>query len=318
MTPAILIVGATGNTGQAVVENLPKLLQSSNTLSGYRIIALTRSLKSPVAQKLAKLPGVEVIEQNWVEITPEWLREHQVTRAFVASHNEPNQFAEESTFYIAALNAGVKYVVRISTTAANVRPDCLAYYPRTHWAIEALLSSPEFSNLQWTSLQPNLFTAFALSSAVEFIKEYRNTGIQGTLRLMASEDAPVGLIDASEVGVFAARLLSQDDVAVHNKAKYVLNGPEDVTGKQIVDLVEQHIGAQVEDVSYKDMSFLDVFYELNFASTRQSRNVIFSVKHAQETAWEGKCTASTTSKAVLDLAPPKITAAEALKGLLGE
>ncbi|KXG46362.1 uncharacterized protein PGRI_052180 [Penicillium griseofulvum] len=318
MTPAILIVGATGNTGQAVVENLPKLLQSSNTLSEHRIIALTRSLKSPVAQKLAKLPGVEVIEQNWVEITPDWLREHQVTRAFVASHNDPNQFAEESTFYIAALNAGVKYVVRISTTAANVRPDCPAYYPRTHWAIEALLSSPEFSNLQWTSLQPNLFTSFALSSAVEFIKEYRNTGVQGTLRLMASEDAPVGLIDASEVGVFAARLLSQDDVAVHNKAKYVLNGPEDITGKQIVELVEQHIGVQVQDVTYKDMSFLDVLYELNFAPTRQSRNVIFSVKHAQETSWEGKCTASTTSKAVLDLAPPKITAAESLKGLLGE
>ncbi|KAJ5211074.1 hypothetical protein N7491_010891 [Penicillium cf. griseofulvum] len=318
MTPTILIVGATGNTGQAVVETLPKLLQSSDTLSEYRIIALTRSLKSPVAQRLAKLPRVEVIEQNWVEITPDWLREHQVTRAFIASHNEPNQFAEESTFHVAALNAGVKYVVRISTTAANVRPDCLAYYPRSHWAIEALLSSPEFSNLQWTSLQPNLFTSFALSSAVELIKEYRKTGKQGTLRLMASKDAPVGVIDASEVGLFAARLLSQEDIVVHNKAKYVLNGPEDITGDQIVDLVEQYIGTQVEHVSYQDLSFLDSVYEHKFAPTGQSKNVILSIKHAVESAWEGKCTASTTSKAVLELAPPKITVAEALKGLLEE
>lgn len=76
MTPSILIVGATGNTGRAVTQTLPKLLQSSSTLSGNRIIALTRSSSSPVARELAKLPGVEVIEQNWVEITVDWLRKH--------------------------------------------------------------------------------------------------------------------------------------------------------------------------------------------------------------------------------------------------
>ncbi|KAJ5154855.1 uncharacterized protein N7500_010294 [Penicillium coprophilum] len=316
MAPTILVVGATGNTGQAVVETLPKLLQSSKTLSDHRIIALTRSSKSPVAQKLAKLPGVEVMEQNWIEITSDWLREHQVVRAFIAPHNEPSQFSEESTFHVAALNAGVKYVVRISTTAANVRPDCKAYYPRTHWAIEALLSSPEFSNLQWTSLQPNVFTTFYLSGAAEFIKQYRKTGKQGGLKLMASMDAPVGVINPNDVGVFAAHLLSQDDTAVHNKAKYVLNGPVDITGKQVVDLVEQYTGTQVEHVDYQDMSFVDMLYEYQYAPTHQSKNVITSIKHAAETAWDGKCTASTTSKAVLELAPPKITPAEALKGLL--
>ncbi|KAJ5816083.1 hypothetical protein N7447_008316 [Penicillium robsamsonii] len=318
MAPTILIVGATGNTGQAVVETLPTLLQSSNTLSDHRIIALTRSSKSPVAQKLAKLPGVEVVEQNWVEITSDWLREHQVTRAFIAPQANPNHFAEESTFHVAALNAGVKYVVRISTTAANVRPDCKAFYPRAHWAIETLLSSPEFANLQWTSLQPNVFTSFYLAGAVEFIKQYRKTGKQGTLKMMASKDAPVGVIDSHEVGVFAARLLSQEDLSVHNKARYVLNGPEDITGEELVDLVKQYIGTQVENVSYQDMSFLDMLYEHNYAPTHQSKNVIYSVKHALETAWDGKCTASTTSKTVLELAPPKITTAEALKSLLEE
>ena len=144
MSPSILIVGATGNTGRAVTKALPKLLHSNSGLSGHRIIALTRSSISLVAQELAKIPGVEVFEQNWVEITDDWLREHQVVRAFIASHNEPNQFAEESTFHLNALNAGVEYVVRISTTAANVRPDCPAYYTRQHWAIETLLDSPEF------------------------------------------------------------------------------------------------------------------------------------------------------------------------------
>lgn len=50
-----------------------------------------------------------------------WLRGHQVVRAFVASQNNPNQFAEESAFYVAALQAQMEYVVRISTTVAAVR-----------------------------------------------------------------------------------------------------------------------------------------------------------------------------------------------------
>ncbi|GFF79467.1 hypothetical protein IFM47457_04923 [Aspergillus lentulus] len=318
MAPSILIVGATGNTGRAVTQTLPKLLQSSSTLRGNRIIALTRSSSSPVAQQLAKLPGVQVIEQNWVEITADWLREHHVTRAFIASHNAPNQFAEESTFHLNALHAGVKYVVRISTTAANVRPDCPAYYARQHWAIETLLGSPEFNDLQWTSLQPNIFSPLILSPAAELIKKYRKTGEQDSLRLMLSEDAPVGIIDPDEVGVIAAYLLSQDDISVHNKAKYILNGPEDITGKQIVNMVEKNIGVPVKDVIYKDVSFIDTLYENQYAASKESKNIIYSIKRAPETAWDGKCSASTTSKEVLDLAAPKRTPADVLESLLEE
>lgn len=103
------MVGATGNTGQAVTRTLPKLLGSSSTLSGSRIIALTRSSSSPVAQELAKLPGVALIEQNWVDITADWLREHHIARAFIVSHNEPNQFAEESTCWSQVCRANLDH-----------------------------------------------------------------------------------------------------------------------------------------------------------------------------------------------------------------
>lgn len=314
MAPTILIIGATGNTGRSVAGTLSKLLKASDTLSGHRILALTRSSNNSVAQQLAKLPGVEVAEKNWVEVTADWLRENEVVRAFIAPHNEPNQFSEESTFHVAALNAGVKYVVRISTTADNVRPDCRAYYARTHWAIEAMLSTPEFKSLQWTSLQPNAFSALYLHSAAEFIKQYRKTGKQDTLRLMASADAPVGIIDADDIGTVAAYLLSQEDPSVHNKAKYILNGPEDITGTEIVKIVEQYISAQVGSVCYKDTSMID---QMAMAS-QQSKNVILSIKHALEPVWDGKCTASTTSKEILELAAPKRTPVDVLKTLLAE
>lgn len=314
MAPTFLIVGATGNTGRAVVETLSGLLKANANFSNYRILALTRSASGAAAQKLTQLPGVEVAEKNWVEITADWLRGNDVVRAFIASHNEPNQFAEESTFHLAALHAGVEYVVRISTTAANMRPDCPAYYPRTHWAIEALLSSPEFGRLSWTSLQPNVFTQFTLMPAAALIKTFRETGKQETLRLMASEDAPVGIIDSNDVGIFAAYLLVSKDVTLHHRAKYVLNGPENISGREIIAMVEEYIGTKVENVIFKDTSFV----EQMAAQSKESSNVIMSIRHAAETAWEGKCGIDTTSKEVLEIAAPKRTPAEVLKTLLGE
>ena len=315
MTPTILVVGATGNTGRGVVDSLPELIRNSQTLAQYRILALTRSTSSAAAKEIAQLPGVELAEQNWVEIDHAWLHQNEVTRIFVASHNEPNQFAEESQFYNEALRAGVKYVVRVSTTAANVRPDYRAYYPRTHWAIEQMLSQPEFEALQWTSLQPNVFSTFILGPAAEFIKEHRKTGKQGTLGLMLSADSPVGIIQPTEIGVVAAHLLAEEDITKHNKAKYVLNGPEDITGAQVVKMVESYVGEQVKDVKFKDVSGIEQWAD---SQTSQSKNIIRSITYAPVTAWEGKCKASTTSKEILEIAAPQRTPAEVLKALLGE
>lgn len=313
MAPSFLIVGATGNTGRAVVETLSQLLHTNPSLSGYRILALTRSLKSSTSQQLASLPGVEVIEQNWVEITSDWLREREVARVFIAPHNQPNQFAEESTFHLAALRADVQYVVRISTTAANVRPDCDAYYPRQHWAIETMLESSAFAKMQWTSLQPNVFSSFYMRPAAELIKKVRSGGKQGTLSLIANADTPVGIVDANDVGIVAAHLLMQDDTTAHNKAKYTINGPKDITGNQIVAMAEEHIGAKVEHVKFADMSFVEAFVA---SSPQESSNVIGSIRYAAQAVWDGLCKADTTSKEVLELAAPSKTPADALEMLL--
>jgi uncharacterized protein YbjT (DUF2867 family) len=73
MATTILVVGATGNTGRKVVETLPSLLKTSQSLSGHRILCLTRSAQSDAAQKLSKIPGIELVEQNWVNRTAAWL-----------------------------------------------------------------------------------------------------------------------------------------------------------------------------------------------------------------------------------------------------
>jgi uncharacterized protein YbjT (DUF2867 family) len=312
MAPAILIVGATGNTGRKVVETLPPLLKSSQSLSGHRILCLTRSAQSEAAQKLSKIPGTELIEQNWVNITAAWLKEHNVERVFMASHNFPVQFAEESHFYVNCLRAGVKYVVRISTTANAVRPNSIAYYQRAHWAIESLLSSAPYEKLGWTSLQPHIFLPMILAPAAEFIKEYRKTSRQGKLSLFMNENMPAALIDSDDVGRAAAHLIASDDFSPYDHKRLVLNGPEEITGAQIVELVEKHIGAKVEQVVWNDSSLIEQMAE----QSPENKNIISDVKNAAQEYWDSGIKDALTSKEILDLCPPERTAVEVFNELV--
>ncbi|KFY99404.1 hypothetical protein V500_01378 [Pseudogymnoascus sp. VKM F-4518 (FW-2643)] len=311
MAPTILIVGATGNTGRSVVSTLSDFTQKPNHhLASYRLLAQTRSASSDAAKQLSSLPNVSILEKNWIDITSDWLRENEVTKVFVACHTEPTAFSEESHFHVVALNGGVKHIVRVSTTAANVRPDFRAFYPRTHWAIETMLDTKEFKGMMWTSLQPNVFTSMVLANAVTLVKEYRKTGKQQPLSLISPKDVGVGIIDPNDVGAFAAYVLASENPEVHNGKRYVLNGPEDISGQGIVDLVEREIGAKVENVIYKDLSWLDHVAE------GPHKVLTLSIKYAVETSWEGKCGTDTTSKEVVGIRAPKTTPAQAFKGYL--
>jgi uncharacterized protein YbjT (DUF2867 family) len=314
MAPTILVIGATGNTGKSVVRDLPKLLEASN--SSYRILGLTRSVDSPASRKLSKLPKVEMLEKDWTTIDAAWLRSQEVVRVYIAPHNLPNQFVEESALHIALLHAGVKYVVKISTNVEYVGPTNPVYYGRSHWAIEHLLSQPEFESLQWTSLQPNFFTASYLASTVDWIKTYRKTGRQETLAIVPAADAAVAMIDPEDVGTIAAHLLALEDPTPHNHAKYVLSGPEDVTGESIVELVEQFIGVKVEKVDFKVTSWIDDLVKAGVYPEK----VLPSILVGCDPLWQGKCSlaGTPTSKEILELAPPKRTIRDALNTMLEE
>jgi hypothetical protein len=109
-----------------------------------------------------------------------------------------------------------------------------------------LLSQPEFKDLQWTSLQPNFFTASYLASAVDWIKEYQKTGKQETLAMIPAADAAVAMIDPNNVGNIGAHLLAIEGPTPHIHAKYVLSGPEDITGEEIIELAEQYLSVKTK------------------------------------------------------------------------
>lgn len=312
--PTILVVGATGNTGKSVVRTLPTLLQSSS--QDYRIVGLTRSLASAASKQLATLPNVEMLEKDWTTIDADWLRSEGIVRAYVAPHNLPHQFVDESALYIALLNAGVKYVVKVSTNVKYIGPTNPVFYGRTHWAIEQLLSQPEFDSMQWTSLQPNFFTASLLPAAVHWIKSYRATGKQELLAIVSAANAPVAMIDPDDIGDIGAHLLSLNDPTPHNHAKYVLSGPEDATGKQIVEVVEQLAGTKVQEVEFESTTWLNDLVKQGY----YPENTLPSILAGLQPIWQGTSSlaGTPTSKAILEIAPPRRTFADAIKAMLDE
>lgn len=111
--------------------------------------------------------------------------------------------------------------------------------------------------------------------------------------------------------MFVAHLLAKEQTEKHNKTKYVLTGPENVTGEQIVKLVEGYLGEPVEDVRYKDFAFVDQLTE----SVPEQKTLIKAIGRAGGAVWGGSAL-ETRSKEVPEIYTPKRTVEEVLKEML--
>ena len=305
--PSILVVGATGNTGRGVVQTLADF--ASKGQCAFKIIGLTRDVKSASSKALAALEHVEMLETNWTDIQEDWLQKHEVERVFIASHNGPSHFTDESLFFNRALSAGVKYAVRISTTKSNVSPTTPVWYARNHWAVETMLEQPGFNAMGWTSLQPNVFTSFIGAPAEQWLKTYKETGEKTPFKYMLDGDANVAVVDATEVGIVAAHLLQLQDTKPHHGKKYVVAGPTNLSGKAVVKLIEKYAGTSVDTVIYRDTSIIE-----GAMAAGMSRNIADSLGKAAASGFNGACSVEhePTSEELVKLYAPKNGALEAI------
>jgi uncharacterized protein YbjT (DUF2867 family) len=315
MPGTVLVLGATGNTGLPTVKKLSSLLASTNT----PILALSRNVDSPASKTLAALPGVIVEGGNYTELVDAaWLVEKKVEKLFVAGNNSSSQLTDEGSLFVAAKEAGVKYVVRISTFTHSVVVDSPVYYGRSHFAVEAILEAlGKDGTFGWTSLQPNGFTpTFVTDFAVPWINEFRSTGEKTPFSLVLDEEAPIALIDPIDIGNVAAQLLALDIDASkqHHGQRYIMNGPENVNGRDIVDEVERITGTILDEVEFRDLSFLDYVVEQGLIEKRLAPSLGAGVRRL----WSGIASKESppTSKAVIDLAAPQTTFQQTLAALL--
>ncbi|GGN43996.1 NAD(P)H-binding protein [Streptomyces fuscichromogenes] len=208
----ILVTGATGNIGSALVRELH--LCGAGPLRGF-----TRD-----ASRAAFPEGVEAVEGDFA--VPESLRPalEGVRSLFLLSRMGP-----DADILSAARQAGVEHVVLVSSITVQTHPHLGP--AGENLAVERLLKD---SDMAWTILRPTQFASNAMMWA-------------GPIRNRAAVRAPYA--DTGLPTIHPADIASVARIALtepgHRGRTYALTGPEPVTPRQQVEAIAAALGRDV-------------------------------------------------------------------------
>jgi uncharacterized protein YbjT (DUF2867 family) len=232
----IAVVGATGNTGRAVVKELRAL--------GHNPVCIVRNADKAreVLGADAKTAVAELADRPALEKALAGIES-----VFVVTGHNPGMVEQQNNVLDAALKGGAKYLVRVSGGAAISFPDTPSVVGRGHLAIEERLKS---SGVGWTILKPGLFMQNIFGQAAGI----KNDGkLVGT----AAPDQGLALTDVRDTGAVGARILI--DPAPHAGKTYEFTGKL-VTFPQVAEAFSQVLG--------KTMSYVPVTLEQNEQAVR--------------------------------------------------
>jgi len=222
----VLVTGATGTVSTA-------LLGALKGKPGLRLRALVRDPAGAKAQALQK-EGVEVVAGDLEE--PDTLVDafdgvDILWLLTPASALEPSMGSNAVT---AARKANVGYIVRNSAIKAG--HDAPNRNGRLHALVE---ESVKASGIPWTILRPHYYMQNLLSSAGSVASDgmlYMNMG-----------EGRVGMIDARDVGVFAAKVIQNVDQ--HAGKTYTPTGPELTTMADAAETLSSVLAKRVNYVA---------------------------------------------------------------------
>jgi NAD(P)H dehydrogenase (quinone) len=182
----IAVVGATGNTGRAVVKELKQL--GHDPICVVRNPAKAKEVLGPDAKTaVAELTDRPALERAL----------KGVTSVFVVTGHNPNMVEQQNNVLDAALEAGVQYLVRVSGSRFLIVPDSPSIIGRGHYAIEERLRG---SGIKWVMLRPGLFmqNTFAQAAAIKN---------DSKIVLPFAADLPLAFIDVRDTGAVGARVV---------------------------------------------------------------------------------------------------------------
>jgi uncharacterized protein YbjT (DUF2867 family) len=218
----ILVTGANGRTGRAVLE----LLHSR----GVPVRAMVRDVA-----KATELLATEMVVADFSkpQTLPSVVKD--IDRVYLTSAPDPEQVAMHRNFIRAAAQAGVRYIVRQSVRGADENsPIKIA---RWHAASQREL---ETSGVRWTHLQP----VFNMQNFLRFASTIRS---EGTFFAPMREGA-ISMVDARDVASVAVEALT---AAGHENQTYLVTGPEPLA---FADAAQQLSNVLERPIRYVDVS----------------------------------------------------------------
>ena len=217
----IAVVGATGNTGRAVVKELTQL--------GHPPICVVRNPDKAreVLGGSAKTVVAELTDR--LALAKAFIG---VTSVFVVTGHNPSMVEQQNNVLDAALDAGVEYLVRVSGSRFFILSDSPSVIGRGHYAIERRLRE---SGIKWVILRPGFFMQNTFGQATSIKNDSK-------IVLPFPADLPFAFIDVRDTGAVGARVLL--DPAPHAGKVYEFTGARSNFG-EFAEVFSQVLGRKI-------------------------------------------------------------------------
>jgi len=238
--PKILVTGAAGKTGAAVVEQMLG--------RGFPVRALVRRSDERSA-RLESL-GAEVLIADLLDLDSMRAAVQGVRRLYFVYPPQGELLVEATTIIaVAARDAGVEALVNMSQISA--RPDSQSPLARQHWLSENIL---DWADIGAVHVRPTFFAENLVIMGAETIAS------EGKLYLPygAEKHAPVAARDIARV---VAGILAHP--ADHVGERYVVTGPRNLSLSEAAGVISREIGKPVEYVDLPVDSWSEVLARVN-------------------------------------------------------
>ena len=223
--PLILVTGATGKTGQPVVEQLIQ--------RGYPVRALVHRIDQ--RSKELEALGAEVVQGDFLVLDSMRAAVEGVKRIYFCYPPLGGLLEATANVAVAARDAGVEAVVNMSQISA--REDGESPLSRQHWLSERIL---DWANIGAAHVNPTFFAEDL------YLFTGRSIAAEGKMYLPFGEGrhAPVSAGDIARVVVGIL-----EDPQPHVGQRYVLTGPKDMKIAEMAEVLSAELGRQVEYVN---------------------------------------------------------------------
>lgn len=254
--PTLLITGATGNIGRAL---LPLLKDAGATLWAG----------STGGQPVDGVPGRAVDFNDVAALARAFAG---VDTAFIVIPLNPRMVAMAANVAQAARAAGVKHLVRVSGAGAD--PASPFTIGRVQGEVDQHLTG---SGIPVTLLRPKNFMQNFSNFGAGMIKNGTFYSSQGSGR--------IPFIDVRDIAAVATQVLQQP--AAHAGQAYVLTGPEALTNREALDAIGQAIGRPIALVDIPEAAAVQAMRDMGLpdlvVDVMSSLNQLIAAGHVAET-----------------------------------
>jgi uncharacterized protein YbjT (DUF2867 family) len=226
-TAPILVTGATGNTGSAILERL--IERRAN------VRAIVRRTSDA-----ARLPaGVTPVVADFDDLDSIRAAVRSTGRAYLVTPSSEHAEQQQQRFADLAAEAGVQQLVVLSQLAADEHSP--VRFLRYHAAVERHVAG---LGIDYTFLRPNLFFQGVLAFAGSIASDNRFYAPIG--------DATVSAVDVRDIAAVAAASLTEPG---HEGRTYTLTGPRAVSHAEIASALSAALGRVITFVDVPPNDF---------------------------------------------------------------